>query len=99
MCDSTFIVKAFATIKDDNFLYFLLEPCLGGELFATYHRFRFHGSITKARFYSASVVTAFDYLHKKNVLYRDLKPENLLLGKRDGQILGWTRVLWCGGPA
>lgn len=52
---------------------------MGGELFATYHKRRFHGSVSKARFYSASVVLAFEHLHERTIIFRDLKPENLLL--------------------
>jgi len=79
LCHSPFIIKLFKTFKTKDHLYFLLEPALGGELFAIYHKYRFHGSVSKARFYAAAVVFSFEHLHERNVIYRDLKPENLLL--------------------
>lgn len=85
MCDSPFIIKLHETYNGTQNLYFLLELALGGELYATYNRKGFHGSVKHARYYSAGVVLAFDHLHGKKILYRDLKPENLLLNE-DGQI-------------
>jgi len=79
LCDSDFVIKLFATFKDDQYLFFLLEPALGGELYATYHKHRFHGDAKKAKYYAATVVFCFEHLHQRNILYRDLKPENLLL--------------------
>jgi len=73
-----FLIRLFATYKDRDRLYFLLEPALGGELFSVLRARTFFDEDT-ARFYAAQVVLAFEYMHSKNIVYRDLKPENLLL--------------------
>jgi protein kinase A len=79
--DSPFLVKLWQTYQDRDRLYFLLEPSLGGELFSVLReQERFPD--TTAMFYAASVVVAFEYMHGKNFVYRDLKPENLLLDER-----------------
>eukprot|EP00927_Polykrikos_kofoidii_P049824 TRINITY_DN43833_c0_g1_i1.p1 TRINITY_DN43833_c0_g1~~TRINITY_DN43833_c0_g1_i1.p1 ORF type:complete len:770 (+),score=141.12 TRINITY_DN43833_c0_g1_i1:95-2404(+) len=79
MCDSEFIVRLHETFNGNQSIYFLLELALGGELYAVYNKKRFHGSEKHARFYVAGVVFAFEHLHSKKIIFRDLKPENLLL--------------------
>jgi len=79
MTNSPFIAQFYCTYKDAESLYFLLEACLGGEIFAVYNQKHFHGSMPHCIFYGACVVRAFEHLHERRIIYRDLKPENMLL--------------------
>lgn len=82
MTNSPFLVRLAATFNSGSFLYFLLEPALGGELFTVYEKHRLYGSETHAMFYAACVIKAFTHLHQRLIIYRDLKPENLLLDNK-----------------
>jgi len=76
----SFLVNLIATYKDELRVYFLLEVCLGGELFTILRRRRAFSEST-ARFYTACVTEGFVFMHSLNVIYRDLKPENLVLNE------------------
>jgi len=73
-----FIVDLFCTFQDDLNIYMLLEYIIGGEVFSHLRKAgRFPNETT--RFYAAEIVLAVEYLHSLDIIYRDLKPENLLL--------------------
>ncbi|KAI9007146.1 kinase-like domain-containing protein [Gaertneriomyces semiglobifer] len=73
-----FLVNLLGTFQDCANLYFVLEYVQGGELFSYLRRCgRFPNHV--ARFYAAEVVMAFEHLHQRDIIYRDLKPENLLI--------------------
>lgn len=73
-----FIVGMKMAFQSKDKLYFVLDYCAGGELF--FHLGKI-GSFPeeRARFYSAEIVCAMQYVHGLEVVYRDLKPENVLL--------------------
>lgn len=66
---------------DAKYIYMTLEYIVGGEFF-TYLRRQGHFDALAARFYTAQIVLIFEYMHSSDHIYRDLKPENLLLDKR-----------------
>lgn len=57
----------------------------GGELFKHLSESK-RFTEDRTRFYSAQVALALGYLHKARIIYRDMKPENILLN-HDGYIL------------
>jgi len=85
--DSSFILGLHRTFKDKKFVYLLTDAYLGGDLWRTLHT-KGPFNDTVARFYVACVVEAFSYLHKRNFVYRDLKPENLMIDNN-----GYVRVV------
>ncbi|KAK9711003.1 cytochrome c oxidase subunit 1 [Basidiobolus ranarum] len=106
LIDFPFAVNLFCAFQDDRNLYMLLEYVIGGELFSHLRRAgRFTGDMT--RFYAAEIILAIEYLHSKDIIYRDLKPENLLLDEH-GHIkitdFGFAKIVedrtWtlCGTP-
>ncbi|KAL4081711.1 kinase-like domain-containing protein [Scleroderma yunnanense] len=75
-----FIVTLYHSFQSEEYLYFCMEYCMGGEFFrALQTRPGKCLSEDGSRFYAAEVVAALEYLHLNGFIYRDLKPENILL--------------------
>eukprot|EP00803_Ostreobium_quekettii_P000241 evm.model.scf_1252.3 EVM.evm.TU.scf_1252.3 scf_1252:22586-28170(-) len=95
-----FIVNLLATFKDNYTIYMLMEAIMGGELFTYLQKRRRPLSESHARFYAACVIQAFEYLQESHVVYRDLKPENLLINV-DGYLkvtdFGFAKKMASGG--
>jgi len=73
-----FLMKLHYSFQTPDKLYLVMDFINGGELF--YHlqsERRF--SPERSRFYAAEIVLGLEHLHKNGIIYRDLKPENLLL--------------------
>ncbi|KAF0972041.1 hypothetical protein FDP41_009737 [Naegleria fowleri] len=80
-----FIVKLYHAFQTDEKLYLVLQFLPGGELF--FHlKEETKFDVERAKFYAAQIVLAIEHLHKNDIIYRDLKPENVVLDA-DGYVV------------
>ena len=82
--DHPFIVKLVKCLDDKSNMYFLMEYLKGKELFDV---IRDIGLLNKEQtnFYVASMLIAINYLHTRKIIYRDIKPENIIV-ERNGYL-------------
>jgi len=103
-----FIIRLVASFQDRSRVYLLLRLVQGGELFQLIHQ-EYHNGIAEkdAKFYAGGILEALTYMHRRNIIYRDLKPENVLIGSDGYPIiidLGFAKVIenktytLCGTP-
>lgn len=78
--DHPFIVKLSRTMKDNNYIYFLIEYLRGKDL-TTILKEEQKIDPEIAKFWGASILIALKHIHKKKIIYRDLKPENVIILK------------------
>ncbi|CAN6284904.1 unnamed protein product [Urochloa humidicola] len=85
--DHPFLPTLYARLDAGRYACFLMDYCAGGDLHALLRR-RPGGRlpVAAARFYAAEVLLALEYLHALGFVYRDLKPENVLL-RGDGHVV------------
>ena len=81
-----FMIHIFGTFLSPTHVYMAMDPILGGELLhAIYSNYDIVSKSASVRFYIGQIVDVLSYLHRLYIVYRDIKPENLLIG-HDGYL-------------
>ncbi|CAD8175040.1 unnamed protein product [Paramecium pentaurelia] len=72
------MMRFYKSMKDDNFIYFLVEYIKGLELFDVIRDIGLLNNYD-SQFYVASLLLCMEYLHTHHIVYRDIKPENVMV--------------------
>ncbi|KAK6133042.1 hypothetical protein DH2020_033197 [Rehmannia glutinosa] len=84
--DHPFLPTLYTHFETEKFSCLVMEFCPGGFAYATAEAIGKHFSEQAVKFYVAEVLLAMEYLHMLGIVYRDLKPENVLV-RDDGHIM------------
>jgi len=84
--DHPFLAKLHFSFQTPENLYIVMDFINGGELFHHLSREK-RFSEERAKFYAAQIVSGMAYLHTNGIIYRDLKPENLLLSAQGNIVM------------
>ncbi|CAD8076112.1 unnamed protein product [Paramecium sonneborni] len=76
--NSSFVVKAYFSFVHEQYLCFVQEYMMGGDLASILKTYTALDEFY-VRHYMAEIILALDYLRQQNIVHRDLKPENILL--------------------
>lgn len=103
--NSPFVIHLLASFQTANKVFLILPYIEGGELFIQLQKCNTF-SEERARIYMCELILAVEYLHRNGIIYRDIKPENILLDRRGHVVLcdfGLSKVgesanTYCGTP-
>jgi serine/threonine protein kinase len=80
---SPFIISLHYSFQTSDKLYFVFDYCQGGDL--NFHLMHYLFEEDEAKFYIAEIILAIEYLHKNDMVFKNLNPENIFISD-DGHI-------------
>jgi serine/threonine protein kinase len=82
-----FIVTPYFAFQTTRALFLALELLEGGNLVSAMHHAGGCLPIETVQFITAQIILGLAYLHKHGILYRDLKPLNIMLDRNGNAVL------------
>ncbi|CAN2390133.1 Protein kinase C terminal domain, partial [Pristimantis euphronides] len=82
-----YLVHGLAAFQTEGYVYYVLELATQGDL-QHFIQKNSRLDVTTARFITAQVTCALQFLHSRGIVHRDLKPENILLTRAGHSKLG-----------
>mmetsp|Transcript_13552 Transcript_13552/g.32822 ORF Transcript_13552/g.32822 Transcript_13552/m.32822 type:complete len:974 (+) Transcript_13552:235-3156(+) len=107
--DHPFVCNLVNTFQDEACIYMLLQFVQGGELLNLIQGGDVYGGLPEsaAKFFAAGILEGLTHMHQRQIVYRDLKPENVLLDKDGYAVIvdfGFSKIVsdktytFCGTP-
>lgn len=78
--ENPFVVDLISSFQDTKYLYLEMDFLIGGDLMSQLIKKEIF-SEPEAKFYCAELISAIEYVHSKNCIHRDIKPDNILIDR------------------
>ena len=96
--DHPFVCRLVSTFQDEACIYMLIQFVQGGELLNLIQGGDVYGGLPESasKFFAAGMLEGLTHMHQRQIVYRDLKPENVLIDKDGYPVVSSSYLFFTG---